>query len=123
MFGEVYGTARMDSCQPGEESKARPKLLLVKNNRAIFLMTSGRDQELAPGEKVPLTYAEGYNPDTDDEDGWLNDRCRQAMGGSDVCEEIPLEWVEYAIETKCRQFIIQLSDNQLDLMVPRPRAA
>ena len=113
---ELYGEDKCLHQQPGEEKRARAKLVLVKD-RGIYLMSSGRDN-IPEGGKIPVAYAEGFDPERVGDDGELHDRCRAAVGGDDFCEEVPLSWLDVAQEHKSPDFRIRVTRDQFALQVP-----
>ena len=111
----IYGEENADVVQPGEEFRAPPCLWLVKDE-GIYLMSPGFDPDAPrrPGERAPLAYAVGFDPKRQDRlDVW--ERARDAVGGDDFSDEIPLEWVDAAIASRAPQFVI-------DFRTGRPRA-
>ena len=109
---EVYGEKNWGTPQHGEEFKARPKLLLVKDH-GIYLMSSGH-RDLKEGESHPVAYAEGFDPTLGD----VYDACRDAVGGDDFAEEIPLDWVDLAVRHKSPEFRIEFGRDTLAVVIP-----
>jgi len=67
-------------------------LWLVKDD-GIYLMSNGAPLQLAPNSRPDalralVAYAKGYEPDAPD--SWQ--KCRDAVGGDDFCEPLPLDW-------------------------------
>jgi len=134
---EQFGDDKVDTPQPGEEALTPVGLWFVKDS-GIYLMSPGvypegqdphkiAEAEKAamlgtkPSTKVPLTYAEGYNPELAtslDDSMALYDKCRDAVGGDDFCEFIPAQWVEIAKEHRADAFVIGVSANSIGLRVP-----
>lgn len=79
----------------GHEGPTAPCLILVKDD-GIYLMSNG--EPCLPGQDSVnhAVYAKGYNPKTDG-DVW--DKCRDAVGGDDFAEYMPVD-----------QFAIVMSD-------------
>lgn len=77
----------------------KPALQIVKD-RGIYILSNGSPRMThkvrSPNgknmiEATRVVYGRGFDPDKDDEDGGLWDRCRIAAGGDDFVEEIEHE--------------------------------
>lgn len=137
---EIYG----DDCyepQEGEEERAGAQLWLVKDS-GIYLMSpavypDGEDpHKNAQAEKakllgtkpettVPVAYAEGFNPLLPDgtRDYDCFDKCRDAVGGDDFAEWIPLEWVDRAIRDGYPKFAIRMTRDSIGQLEYRRKAS
>lgn len=114
----IYGEENADIVQPGEEFRAPPCLWLVKDE-GIYLMSPGFDPDAprSPGERAPVAYAVGFDPKRQDRlVVW--ERARDAVGGDDFCDEIPLEWVDAAVASRAPQFVIDFEADALELVLP-----
>ena len=114
----LYGEENADIVQPGEEFRAPPCLWLVKDE-GIYLMSPGFDPETPrrPGDRAPVAYAVGFDPKREDRlDVW--ERARDAVGGDDFSDEIPLEWVDAAVASRAPEFVIEFTAESLELVLP-----
>jgi hypothetical protein len=68
--------------------KIPPALHMAKDD-GIYLLSSSAARDIAEGQTSRVVYANGYNPTTD-EDVW--EKCREAVGGDDFVEALPIEW-------------------------------
>ena len=122
----IFGEDRCAVPQPGEERLAPPCLWLVKDE-GIYLMSPGihPDAERAERTRAPVSYASGFDPTRDDRMAvW--DRARDAVGGDDFAEDIPLEWVDAALAARSPRFALSFGPDQIGLLLPaadRPDAA
>ena len=122
----IYGEERCAVRQPGEERLAPPCLWLVKDE-GIYLMSPGihPDVERTERTRPPVSYASGFDPTRADRMAvW--DRARDAAGGDDFAEDIPLEWVDAAFAARAPQFALSFGPDQIGLLLPaadRPDAA
>ena len=110
-----------DVPKPGEEYRTPPCLWLVKDE-GIYLMSPGFDPANLrhPCERAPVAYALGFDPGILDRgDVW--DRAREAVGGDDFSEEIPLEWVDTALRKRARAFVVDFTADDISLLVPADR--
>jgi hypothetical protein len=86
-------------------SAPKAGLLLVKDD-GIYLMSSG-----LPG--MPgVVYADGFDPASPDS----YERAREAVGGDDFVELLPLEWFERAADDGCPQISVRVSDGRVELV-------
>lgn len=82
----------------GDEEDPRPQIILVKDE-GIYLMSNGKPHLPNPEklERSFVVYAEGYDPNIRDRgDVW--DDARDAVGGDDFAEFLPIEWFELALQ-------------------------
>lgn len=118
---EIYGEDRCAVAQPGEERLAPPCLWLVKDE-GIYLMSPGIHPEPASDdrpERAPVAYASGFDPTRDDRMAvW--DRARDAVGGDDFAEAVPLEWVDAALAARSPEFALAFGPDAIGLLLPAP---
>ena len=116
---EIYGEDRCATHQPGEERLAPPCLWLVKDE-GIYLMSPGIHPDAAPVDRSarpPVAYASGFDPTRDDRLAvW--DRARDAVGGDDFAEAVPLEWVDAALAARSPQFALAFGRDAIGLLLP-----
>ena len=116
---EIYGQDRCATQQPGEERLAPPCLWLVKDE-GIYLMSPGFHPRPDSGDRparAPVAYAVGFDPTRDDGMAvW--DRARDAVGGDDFAEAVPLEWVDAALEARSPQFVLEFGPDAMGLLLP-----
>lgn len=74
--------------------KIPPALHLVKDE-GIYLLSSSAERDIAEGTTSRVVYANGLDPKAD-EDVW--DKCREAVGGDDFVEALPIEWFTPLLE-------------------------
>lgn len=104
-----------------DESKVPAHFSFVKDD-GIYIMAA--TEERLPGEDTLnfVVYAEGYDPRKDD-DVWM--RSREAVGGDDFSEGLPLEWLEMAVENAeasgIDMMIIKVTKSGMQLMTTAPR--
>lgn len=79
-----------------EAGKPGPAVVLVKDE-GIYLMSNGLPRDLAStGGRSFVAYAQGFDPTAQNRlDVW--DRARDAVGGDDFAEHLPIEWFEEAL--------------------------
>ncbi|MYE02253.1 MAG: DUF3085 domain-containing protein [Alphaproteobacteria bacterium] len=115
---EIYGEDRCATQQPGEERLAPPCLWLVKDE-GIYLMSPGIHPE-PHGDRsarAPVAYASGFDPTRDDRMAvW--DRARDAVGGDDFAEAVPLEWVDAALAARSPEFALEFVPDSIGLLLP-----
>ena len=115
----AYGEERCATHQPGEERLAPPCLWLVKDE-GVYLMSPGLDpdpQPVDPPRRPPVAYADGFDPTRDDRMAvW--DRAREAVGGDDFAEDIPIEWVDAALAARSPQFVLEFRPDTIGLLLP-----
>ena len=114
----IYGEENVDVPQPGEEYRTPPCLWLVKDE-GIYLMSPGFDPDAPEDarERPPIAYAVGFDPKREDRLAvW--DRARDAVGGDDFCDEIPLEWVDAAVRARAPAFAVDFAADSLALVLP-----
>ncbi len=122
----IYGEDRCGVPQPGEQRLAPPCLWLVKDE-GIYLMSPGIDPDAERTERTraPVSYASGFDPTRNDRMAvW--DRARDAVGGDDFAEDVPLEWVDAALAARSPQFVLSFGPDEIGLLLPvgaRPRTA
>lgn len=123
---EIYGDDVVEP-QEREEEKGKAGLWLVKD-RGIYLMSNGDPADMGrwkPGQVTPtcrVVYAKTFDPDRD-EDVWH--RSRDAVGGDDFVEMLPVEMVEPAItEALAGDLVLRLlvSDTEIALVDKPARA-
>ena len=116
---EIYGEDRCATLQPGEERLAPPCLWLVKDE-GIYLMSPGIHPDPGPGDRPtrpPVAYADGFDPTRDDRLAvW--DRARDAVGGDDFAEAVPLEWVDAALAARSPEFVLEFGLDAIGLLLP-----
>ena len=116
---EIFGEDRCGVQQPGEQRLAPPCLWLVKDE-GIYLMSPGIDPAAPSGESAPrppVCYAVGFDP-TRDERMAVWDRARDAVGGDDFAEEVPLAWVEAALAARSPEFALEVGTDSIGLLLP-----
>ena len=115
----VFGEDRCAVPQPGEERLAPPCLWLVKDE-GIYLMSPGLDPDPDsddPPRRPPVAYADGFDPNRDDRMAvW--DRARDAVGGDDFAEDIPVEWVDAALVAHSPEFALEFRPDAIGLLLP-----
>ena len=112
---EIYGEDRCAVPQPGEERLAPPCLWLVKDE-GIYLMSPGIHPD-AGRTRAPVSYASGFDPTRDDRMAvW--DRARDAVGGDDFAEEIPIDWIDAALAARAPRFVLEFRPDTIGLLLP-----
>ena len=114
----IYGEDRCAVPQPGEQRLAPPCLWLVKDE-GVYLMSPGIDPDAKRTQRTPapVSYASGFDPTRDDRMAvW--DRARDAVGGDDFAEDIPLEWVDAALAARSPQFVLWFGPDEIGLLLP-----
>jgi hypothetical protein len=97
-----------------------PSFCLVKDDGAYLMANT---KERLAGEKTHnfVVYCEGCDP-AKDEEVW--DFTRQAFGGDDFSEALPLEWLEMAVENAERcgidLMILKVTEEGIELMKTMP---
>lgn len=119
---EIYGEDDSWTPQPGEEDVARPAIWLVKDE-GIYLMSTGiypeGHERALPGGRMAVAYAVGFDPRRDDRlDVW--DRARDAVGGDDFADPLPLEWVDAAVRARAPAFALEFEPDAVELVLPPP---
>lgn len=88
---------------------ADPGLLLVKDD-GIYLMSNAKEK--LPGEDGKMNfvaYAIGYEPDA--EDSWS--KCRDAVGGDDFAELLPIEMFSSELDTDDNTITVSITARQI----------
>ena len=86
----------------------------------IYLMSPGVHPEPASGDRAgraPVAYASGFDP-TRDEGMAVWDRARDAVGGDDFAEAVPLEWVDAALAARSPEFVLEFGADAIGLLLP-----
>ena len=116
---EIYGEERCAVAQPGEERRAPPCLWLVKDE-GIYLLSPGFHPDAeADGRtpRPPVAYASGFDPTRDDRMAvW--DRARDAVGGDDFADAVPVEWVDVALSAGSPEFVLEFGPDAIGLLLP-----
>ena len=105
-MGAAMGGAELDHAA-GADILAG--LWLVKDD-GIYLMSNA---ELQGDPKV--VYAQGYDP----HQGEVWDKCRQAMGGDDMCEFVPADAFRDVTAEDCVAAVVRVSPTSLSFGVLR----
>lgn len=67
--------------------------------------------------RAPVAYAIGFDPTRDDRMAvW--DRARDAVGGDDFAEAVPLEWVDAALAARAPEFALEFGSDAIGLLLP-----
>ena len=116
---EIFGEDRCGVQQPGEQRLAPPCLWLVKDE-GIYLMSPGVHPDVAstePAPRPPVCHAVGFDPTRDDRMAvW--DRARDAVGGDDFAEAVPLAWVEAALAARSPEVALEVGTDSIGLLLP-----
>lgn len=108
-----HSKAAKEHCAPFQKA-AFPALVLVHDS-GIYLMSSGRNQT----ETKPLVvYAIGYDPSKDED---YYQAARQAVGGDDFAEHLPLGAFEPALATGADHIDVRISARSITVNVRQPR--
>lgn len=91
-----------------DPAKIGPKLWLVKD-QGCYLMSNAADQSHTVGGDLFVVYAAGLGKDCD------HGTLRQAVGGDDFCEVIPLEDFETMLANNPLEIVIELTSDKLEL--------
>lgn len=107
------------------QHKQEPGLMLVKDS-GIYLMSTGlpgllRADSTPENTHNVVVYALGFKPD--DEDSY--DKCRDAVGGDDFSEVLPLAWFTKAREVGATSVTIRFGKRQIGIAyaLPKQKAA
>ena len=84
------------------------------------LYPAGHERAL-PGGRPAVAYAVGFDPRREDRlDVW--DRARDAVGGDDFADPLPLEWVDAAVRARAPEFVLDFGPGAIGLVTaPEPR--
>lgn len=126
---EIFGEPKGWVVQPDEEKRGKPGLWLVKDE-GIYLMSNGTpgllaDGMIATGQEKPgearlmVAYAKGYDPTKEDR-GEVWDKARDAVGGDDFVELVPVDWIEKALAGDAAEVVITMSGNTMGVELPSP---
>ena len=90
--------------------KASPSLCFVKDS-GIYLMSAGLPAQpdpkhSGPSTKLLVVYAKGYSDKAPD--SW--EKCREAVGGDDFSEYLPLNWFTSALDEGATKITIIVSE-------------
>lgn len=109
-------SSKLATAEDVDIEKIPPHASIVKDD-GIYLMAATETRLVGGETKNFVVYAEGMDPNKD-EDVW--DAARNAVGGSDFSESIPLEWLKMAIEdaehSGTNQMIVQFTEDGMALM-------
>ena len=93
-----------------DRSKLKPSLVLAKD-QGIYLMTNA-DLTGSASERGTVVYAQGCNPDTDED--WY-ENARYLFGGDDGGITFPAEWYDIAKSQRKRIFQLRLNADSMEL--------
>ena len=85
------------------------KLCLVKDD-GIYLCV------VPVPSKSFVLYAEGCDPEDEDDDQTIYDRCRDLVGGDDFVDKVPVEWPKIALDMKMEYLHIKVTEKKLVLV-------
>jgi hypothetical protein len=98
-----------------DHSKVEPCLNLV-HDEGVYMMSNAVHQKKGPDGRLPVAYAKGLGKDAD------YDVVRDAVGGDDFVEKIPLEWYDAAVKAGATQFCIEMTSDRMEFVLPQPKA-
>ncbi|PSX03947.1 DUF3085 domain-containing protein [Photobacterium angustum] len=87
-----------------DKSLVEPKVML-KKDEGLYLMCN------VAGKKSPLAYAEGCNPNTDND---YYDKSREIAGGDDFCEYLPISFFFKAVANK-RILHLEITSEKIEI--------
>lgn len=94
-----------------------PSLHFVKDS-GIYLLSGASDRQLRPdGKGSVVAYAQGYEPDAPD--SW--DRCRDAVGGDDFVEVLPLKFFTSALDNGATAIVLIVTEKDMRLEATFPK--
>jgi hypothetical protein len=93
-----------------DKTLVEPVLQLV-GDQGCYLI-SNFDNGKSPNESGMIVYADGMNPDIDEDYYELK---REKFGGDDGSVTIPIEWVAIARQRKSRKFRVNLTATSVSL--------
>lgn len=108
---DEHGFVTSDKIDP---AKLTPKLWLVKD-QGCYLMSNAADQSRTENGSAFVVYAAGLGKDCD------YGALRQAVGGDDFAEAIPLEDFETMLAKKPLEIVIELTEDRLEIYSTRAR--
>lgn len=89
-----------------DTAKIGPKLWLIKDE-GCYLMSNAADQVRDADGRLPCVYAKGLGPDCDYQD------LREACGGDDFCEPLPISDFEAALAGNPIEIVIELTPDTI----------
>jgi len=108
----------------GDKGEAQPCLILV-HDEGVYLMSNGNPglMKPAPAKGHVVVYAEGLDPTARDR-GQVWEDARDAVGGDDFAEYLPISMFDNPMAAGCPTITIDVSANQLavgGLLPPKPK--
>ena len=94
-----------------DKARIEPAFWLV-GDRGVYLMPNS-EWTLPPGERRDVAYAQGCNPETD-EDFYENKQ--NLFGGDDGSIKIHVHWIETVLEENLSSFAIELESGSMHLL-------
>jgi len=95
---------------------AEPGLLLAKDE-GIYLMSNANERLPGAGNYHYVVYADGYDPRTGD----VWDKCRDAVGGDDFAELLPIGMFSPLVEQTKKRFItLAVTPEEISVEAPPP---
>lgn len=105
----------------GHKGDPGPRLVLVKDE-GIYLMSNGQPRQIDPqadGTRCIVAYATGHDP----RNGNTWDKDREAAGGDDFGEWLPLDLFEEAIASGADHIVVSLTESKVSISWPSTPAA
>ncbi|MFT5808700.1 MAG: hypothetical protein ACI9LG_003017 [Moritella dasanensis] len=119
---DEYGNTEVEALSKGLEfwpdvnqlnsKKIRPQLTLIAEH-GIFIMNNVAS-DISPIERGTLAYAKGCHPEHDADFQASQDEIFDGEMGSIT---IPLEWVNRSVKAGKKQFIVELGDDDVRLII------
>jgi hypothetical protein len=95
------------------DNKLVEPVLQLVGDQGVYLINNALNK-LTPSESGLIVYAQGINPDIDED--WY-DAKRHTFGGDDGSVTVPLDWFDIAIARKgVSSFSIKLTHNSIELV-------
>jgi hypothetical protein len=104
----------------GDTSPPRPSLILVKDD-GIYIMSNGKPNDIVDwgdGDRSFVAYAKGYEADR----AGVWDLCRNAVGGDDFAEYIPLDTALCTDILEGSDLIIKITSSSLSVLTEKTRS-
>jgi len=116
-----HARAAKEFTAPYGIGKPVPSLYFVKDS-GIYLMSASKERQLDPKHSGPspknlVAHAKGYEPEA--EDSW--EKCREAVGGDDFAEALPLAWFTSALDAGATKLHLHVREKAIRASTTVPK--